>query len=395
MMRRFEDEVVLSGIGQSQVGRKLNRSALDLTLEACTAALADAGLRPDDIDGLSTWPGDVYFSAGFAGAGLAQVQDALRIRTNWHSAGPETPGQLGAVVNAMLAVAAGLCRHVLVYRTVVESSAQGEGGRAGVLSVDLARLPSYNEWLVPYGAVSSVSWNAQYASRYMHEFGLTREQLAQVAITLRSNAALNEKAVFRTPLTLDDYMTSRMISTPLCLFDCDVPVDGSTAFIVSAAEVVPDLPSRAVRIEAVGTALRGRPSWDQRESLSTMAAHDAAEHLWSRTDLKPGDVNVAGLYDGFSILAVLWAEALGFFPRGEAGPFLEGGASISRDGVIPLNTGGGQMSAGRLHGFGHLHEVALQLRGEAGSRQLEQATVGVVGVGGGPLAGAMLLRADS
>jgi acetyl-CoA acetyltransferase len=119
-----------------------------------------------------------------------------------------------------------------------------------------------------------------------------------------------------------------------------------------------------------------------------------AEHLWSRTDLKPGDVTVAGLYDGFSILAVLWAEALGFFPRGEAGPFLER-ASISRDGVIPLNTGGGQMSAGRLDGFGHLHEVALQLRGEAGTRQLEQAAVGVVGVGGGPLAGAMLLRADS
>jgi acetyl-CoA acetyltransferase len=129
MLCRFEDEVVLSGIGQSQVGRKLNRSALDLTLEACTAALADAGLRPDGIDGLSAWPGDVYFSAGFAGAGLAQVQDALRIRTNWHSAGPETPGQLGAVVNAMLAVAAGLCRHVLVYRTVVESSAQGERTR--------------------------------------------------------------------------------------------------------------------------------------------------------------------------------------------------------------------------------------------------------------------------
>jgi acetyl-CoA acetyltransferase len=380
-------------MGQSDVGRGLGRSGLDLTLQACCAAMEDAGLRPDDIDGLSAWPGDVFISDGFSGPGVPQVQDALRLELAWYGAGPETSGQLGAVVNAMMAVATGLCRHVLVYRTVTESSAQAGAGRAGALSVDVKRLPAYQQWTLPFGAISSVSWIAQYASRYMHDFGLTREQLAQVSLTQRANAALNERAVFRTPLGLEDYLAARMISTPLCLFDCDVPVDGSTAFIVSAADTAPDLRIRPLAVEAVGTALRGRPSWDQRASLSTMAAADAAEHLWSRTDLRPTDVDVAGLYDGFSILTVLWLESFGFFPRGEAGDFLDDGR-IGRDGDIPINTGGGQLSAGRLHGFGHLHEVALQLRGEAGARQLHDPRVGLVGAGGGPLAGAMLLRRD-
>jgi len=392
-LNRFEDSVVLSGMGQSDVGRGLGRSGLDLTLQACCAAMEDAGLRPGDIDGLSAWPGDVFISDGFSGPGVPQVQDALRLELAWYGAGPETSGQLGAVVNAMMAVATGLCRHVLVYRTVTESSAQAGAGRAGALSVDVKRLPAYQQWTLPFGAISSVSWIAQYASRYMHDFGLTREQLAQVSLTQRANAALNERAVFRTPLGLEDYLAARMISTPLCLFDCDVPVDGSTAFIVSAADTAPDLRIRPLAVEAVGTALRGRPSWDQRASLSTMAAVDAAEHLWSRTDLRPTDVDVAGLYDGFSILTVLWLESFGFFPRGEAGDFLDDGR-IGRDGDIPINTGGGQLSAGRLHGFGHLHEVALQLRGEAGARQLDDPRVGLVGAGGGPLAGAMLLRRD-
>jgi len=391
---RFEDRAILSGLGQSDVGRRLGRSGLDLTLEACCNALDDAGLGPGDIDGLSAWPGDVFVSEGFSGPGISQIQDALRLQLTWYTGGPETPGQLGAVVNAMMAVATGLCRHVLVYRTVTESSAQDGAGRAGVLSVDVPRLPAYQQWSVPFGAISSVTWIAQYASRYMHEFGLTREQLAQVPLTLRANAALNDKAVFRAPLTLDDYLAARMISTPLCLFDCDVPVDGSTAIIISAAESAPDLRSTPLVFEAIGTALRDRPSWDQRSSLSSMAATDAAAHLWSRTDLRPKDVDVAGLYDGFSILTVLWLEAFGFFARGEAGDFLGNGARIARDGDIPINTGGGQLSAGRLHGFGHLHEVALQLRGQAGARQVADARVGLVAAGGGPLAGTVLLRRD-
>jgi acetyl-CoA acetyltransferase len=192
-------------------------------------------------------------------------------------------------------------------------------------------------------------------------------------------------------MTMDDYFAARMIASPLCLFDCDVPADGSTAVVISRADAAGDLRGPAVRIAAAGTALTGRPSWDQRPDLTTMAAHDAGKHMWSRTDLKPRDVDVAGLYDGFSILTVLWLEALGLAPRGEVGAFIEGGERIQLGGELPLNTGGGQLSAGRLHAFGHLREVVLQLRGEAAGRQVDGAEVGVVGAGGGPLAGCLLL----
>jgi acetyl-CoA acetyltransferase len=182
-----------------------------------------------------------------------------------------------------------------------------------------------------------------------------------------------------------------MISTPLCLYDCDVPVDGATAVIVSRREPATDL-RRPVHLEAVGCGLRGPFAWDQGDDLTTMANRDAAAMLWRRTPLRPADVDVAQLYDGFSFLALSWLEALGFCSPGEGGPFVEGGTRIARDGQLPLNTGGGQLSGGRLHGFGHLHEAVIQLRGEAGERQVEDVPeVAVVAAGGGPLAGCLLL----
>jgi acetyl-CoA acetyltransferase len=170
--------------------------------------------------------------------------------------------------------------------------------------------------------------------------------------------------------------------------------------IVSAAEHGANVDHPVARVEAVGTALRGRPSWDQYEDGTSMAARDAGAHLWERTDLTPADVDVAELYDGFSFLAMTWLEALGFCGKGESGPFIEGGTRIARDGELPVNTHGGQLSAGRLHGFGFIHEAVLQLRGEAGERQVRtrrpsgDVEVAAVANGGGPIAGAMLLTRE-
>ncbi len=230
--------------------------------------------------------------------------------------------------------------------------------------------PGFLQWTLPFGAVSAVNWLALVAERRMHEFGLTREQLGQIAVNARRNAGDNPKAVYRDPMTLDDYLAARMISTPLCLFDCDAPSDGSTALVVSHRDYAPDTPHPACHVNAVGTALRGRPSWDQFDDPTTMAARDAAASMWERTDLRPSDVDVAQLYDGFSILAMVWLEALGFCGRGESGSFVEGGSAIARDGVLPLNTAGGQLSGGRLHGFGLIHEACVQLRGQGGDRQV-------------------------
>jgi acetyl-CoA acetyltransferase len=245
---------------------------------------------------------------------------------------------------------------------------------------------------LPFGAFSAANWLALSAQRHFHEFGTTREQLGMIAVNGRRHAALNPRAVYREPMTLDDYLGARTITTPFGLYDCDVPVDGSTALIVSRADHRADVDHPVACVEAVGTALRGRPSWDQWDDLTTMAARDAGAHMWTRTDLRPSDVDVAELYDGFSFLTLVWLEALGFCGRGESGSYVEGGERIGVGGELPLNTNGGQLSGGRLHGFGFLHEACAQLRGEGGERQVPgEPEVAVVSNGGGPIAGAMLL----
>ena len=305
------------------------------------------------------------------------------------------------MIAACLAVGAGLARHVLVYRTVTESTAQGAGGRQGIGGGGgggggVPRFSGFLQWSLPFGAVSAANWIALVAARRMYEFGLTREQLAQIALNARRNAEVNPKAIYREPLTLDEYLAARMISTPLCLYDCDAPCDGSTAFVVSHRDFATDTPHPACHVNAVGTALRGRPSWDQFEDPTSMAARDAGASMWERTDLSPSDVDVAELYDGFSILTMVWLEALGFCGRGESGPFVADGTAIARDGVLPLNTAGGQLSGGRLHGFGLIHEACVQLRGQGGARQVLRRggslpEVAAVANGGGPIAGALLL----
>lgn len=394
-MQAAERNVAVTGIGQSDIGRRLDRDPMALTIDACLAAIEDAGLCREDIDGLSTYPGAGFAGApGFTAGGVTEVQDALRLNLNWFNGGPELSGQLGSVITACAAVAAGYAKHVLCFRTVWESTAQGGGRRAGigVGGGGKFKASGFMQYNLPYGAASAAVWIAMMAGRHFHEYGTTREQLAQIAITARTNAAGNPNAIFREPMSLDDYLNVRMISDPFCLYDCDVPVDGSTAIIVSHIDAAKDLKRPPLRVEAVGSALHGRPSWDQFDDLTTMALRDAAKMMWSRTDLKPKDVDVAELYDGFSFIALAWLEALGFCGKGEGGPFIEGGASIARDGVVPLNTHGGQLSAGRLHGYGFLHEACLQLWGEGGARQVPgNPEVAVAAAGGGPLGGCLLL----
>ena len=394
----IERRAMISGIGQSDVGRRLGRDPLELTLDACLEAIADAGLTTADIDGVATYPGPMSVPPGFSGAGVVDVHDALRLELGWWSGGIESPGQLGSVINACLAVASGLATHVLCFRSVYEGSAQGDKGRAAVMpgggggDAGGFRASGFMEWTLPFAAPSAAEWIAMMAQRHFYEYGTTREQLAQIALNARKNAALNPKAIYTDPMTMEDYLGIRMITSPFCLYDCDVPCDGATAVIVSRVDTAADLRKPGIQVEAVGTALRGRPSWDQFDDLTTMANRDAGAQLWERTDLKPTDVQLAEMYDGFSFITMTWLEAMGFCGKGESGPFVEGGERIARDGVLPLNTHGGQLSAGRLHGYGFLHEACAQLWGEAGARQVPgDPEVGVACAGGGPLAGALLL----
>lgn len=375
---KFEDDVVISGIGQSTVGRRLDRSPLALTIDAITAAVDDAGLSLRDIRGLAAYPGGgTSLGPGFAGPSLADVYDALGLDVDLLMGNFEGPAQLGPVVNGCLAISANLVRHVVVYRTVTEGSAR-RSAAAGV-------TPS-GGWPAPLAY-------ALLARRHFHEYGTTREQLAQVALTARTHAGLNPHAVYREPLTLPQYLSARMIADPLCLYDCDVHCDGSTAVVLSRADHAAEARRPVVRIEAVGVAAPVRS--DHAQHVELHPGRRAADQMWGRTDVRPDDVDVAGLYDGYSILTLLWLEALGFCGPGESGPFVEGGARISLGGKLPLNTQGGQLSGGRLHGLGFVHEMCVQLRGDAGARQVPAARVAAVALGALPYVGCMLLRADT
>jgi acetyl-CoA acetyltransferase/uncharacterized OB-fold protein len=385
----LERRAIISGVGQSAIGRRLFRDDLDLTCEAALEAIADAGLTPDDVDGVASYPGPIAGGPGFAGPSVYDVQDALGIDLRWHLSGLEGPAQISPIIHATLAVAAGLCRHALIYRTVTEATASADTGRRGI-GAGSREISGFPAFFIPFGAMSAANWLALYARRHMHEFGTKKEHLGILATTFRRHAAFNPKAVYREPLTMDEYLNARLVSDPFGLYDCDAPVDGCTAVIVSHADGARELPHPAVRFNAVGTAINKRPLWDQWGDITTMAARDAAAHLWSRTDLKPADVDIAQLYDGFSFLTLAWLEALGFCKRGESGAFVENGR-IALGGALPVNTWGGQLSGGRLHGFGFVAEAVRQLRGECGARQVPDCEVAVVGVGGGPVAGCMLL----
>ena len=385
---RFEHRSVLSGVGRSALGRRLMVDPLSLTMDACLQAVADAGLELADIDGLSTYPGPV--GMGMSEGGVTAVEEALRLHPTWINGGGDLPGPGGAVVAAMLAVASGLCRHVLCFRTVWESSfaALRLGGAGG------ARSSGQSAWRAPFGAMSAANWIAMNANQYLHRYGASREMLGLIALNGRANAARNPAAIYREPMTMDDYLSARPITSPFGLYDCDVPCDGSIAVVVSDAAVAGDLPRPAIRIEAVGTQILERVSWDQGTVTHEPQVLGQSAHLWSRTGLSPSDVDVAMLYDGFTFNAICWLEALGFCGFGEAGDWLDQGRRIALGGQLPVNPHGGQLSEGRTHGFGFLYEAVVQLRHDAGDRQVAGATTAVVTSGGGTPSGVLLLQRD-
>src|SRR5271167_3875851 len=195
MSHRVEDRAVISGVGRSDLGRRLHRDPLALTADAALAAIADAGLVPEDIDGVSTYPGGTWTTPGITGAGVDDVRDMLGLRLRWHTGGGEVAGQLGSIINGVLAVGAGVVDHVLCFRTVWESTAQDQlGSRSATMGAGIAR--EAHQWTQPYGAGYS-TFGALDMRRYMHDSGSTREQIAQIAVVTRANAARNPVAIHR------------------------------------------------------------------------------------------------------------------------------------------------------------------------------------------------------
>jgi acetyl-CoA acetyltransferase len=382
-------QAYITGIGMSEVGVRLTRSPMGLTLDAVREALDEAGLAIDQIDGVSTYPGRLASYLGYSPLGVEDLIEGLGLKTTWHAGGAELTAQLGAIAAAALAVGAGLARHVICFRTVYEAAALARPEDFPMSQPK--EVDGFAQWTAPFFALSAANWTAQYATIHMKRYGLTREQLAQVALIAHANAALNPRAIVKQPLSLEKYMSARMITTPFCLYDCDRFTDASTVVIVSAEDAIDEVKCAPVRIAAASGSV-DRYSWDQAEWPSS---YPTGRDLWAHTDYKPKDVDTVQLYDGFSYLPVTWLEGLGFCGLGEGGQFLDGGQRIARDGELPMNTGGGQLGAGRLHGFGFVHEAVTQLRGLGGARQIPgDPRVAIATSGGGPMAAALLLAKD-
>jgi acetyl-CoA acetyltransferase len=399
---RFEHRAVLSGIGRSRIGRRLMLDPLSLAVDACLEAIADAGLTIEDIDGLSTYPG--AGGMGMSEGGATAIEEALRIHPTWINGGGDLPGPGGSVIAAVLAVASGLCRHVLCFRTVWESTfaalaaqaaqatPSGQATDRGTRSKAERVSGPFREWRAPFGAISAANWIAMNAQQYLHRYNAPREMLGLIALNARANAARNPVAIYRDPMTMDDYLSARPITSPFGLYDCDVPCDASIAVIVSDASVADDLPRPAVRIEAVGTQILERVSWDQGTLTHEPQVIGQSAHLWTRTSMTPADVDLALVYDGFTFNAISWLEGLGFCGFGEANDWLDGGRRIALDGDLPVNPHGGQLSEGRTHGFGFIYEAVTQLRHDAEERQIRDAKTAVVTSGGGTPSGVLLLQ---
>jgi acetyl-CoA acetyltransferase len=380
------NRVAIVGLGYSTVGRKTGLSPEELTIQATTAALADAGLTVRDIDGITS-------------VGTEPLHDAWMFGVeplNWWASGMMVPAFAYSAVSAIAAVASGFCHTALALRTIQQqpSGAAMAAGTAGrdnpMVAAMLAGASGDRQFLAPFGAGSPTQWAGLLTQRHMAEFGTTEEQFGHHVIAQRYHASLNDDAIFRDPLTMDEYLASRYVSKPLRILDCDYPVDSGSAVIFTTEERARDLKQPVVLVESYAlTAIRDL-NFEILSDMARTAPAQCAKDLWSRTSLSAADVDTAHLYDGFSVITFQWLEALGFCPPGGAGPFVEAG-NTRLGGTLPVNTDGGACNVGRRHGANFCIEGTRQLRGECGERQVEGAEVTVFTSAVGPFAGAVLL----
>jgi acetyl-CoA acetyltransferase len=381
-------QVAISGIGYGPVGRSTDYSELQLAAAACRDAVADSGLRMDAIDGLSMFPVRNQPPSEFDGPALATVRQALGLGDLDYcvSVGKEA-GQLGAIFAAVYAVVSGTARHALVFRAHKRQSR-----RYLPSASDVARAWDEDAWTLPYGVGGGAARVGLMAARYMHQYGLSQEELGAVAMTCRRNAQDNPRAIwYGSPISLEDYLAARWVSAPLKLLDCDYPIDGAVALVISGSGPARDETRHPVFVESIGQASGRHATWLHEPDLAQMASREASDQLWRRTPLSPDDVALAEVYDGFSWFVLAWLEDLGFCPRGEAGARIASGGTE----LPAFCTDGGQLGGGRLHGFGKVAQAVNQLRGEAGLAQIGSVSAAVSSVGGGPLCGAMLLTNEA
>jgi acetyl-CoA acetyltransferase len=300
------------------------------------------------------------------------------------------PSGLASAMDAAMAISSGACETALVYRTITRAAGHSGAVREGP---PVAAGPA--QFLAPYGYGGGIILAmAMKQRRRIAEFGGTLDDYGTIAVNARRWASLNPRAVFRDPITMDDYFSSRLVADPLRLFDCDYPVNASCAAILTTVERARDLARPVVRVDALAYGTGRRPDWLFADDFVFGGTIPCGEALWKRSSFAPGDVDVAELYDGFTHISISWLEALGLCGIGEFHDWVDGGRRIGPGGSLPLNTYGGQLAAGRMHGLAFLTEAVEQLRGDGGERQVTDARVAAVANAHGPQCGAMVLHRD-
>ena len=362
--------VSVAGVAESRLGEVgPGVTPLELIAEATAAALDDAGLRKDEIDGLFT-------ASAYYGLPCINVGEELGVRPRYSdSTNLGGASFVSHLLHAAAAIAAGLCEVALI---VYASTQRSDGGR-------LRSVVEINPHEQPYGPRYPVSMFALAAARHMHEYGTTREQLAEVAVAARAWARLTPNAFARGPLTVEDVLASRMVSSPLTVCDCCLVTDGGGAVIVTSTER-----ARSLRRPAAVLLGAGEAHWHraiaQMPDLTTTAAVDSGARAFAMAGVGPGEVDVVQLYDAFTINPILFLEDLGFCAKGEGGPFVGDGA-IAPGGRLAVNTNGGGLSYTHpgMYGIFLVIEAVRQLRGEAGERQQPGVEVALVHANGGAL----------
>jgi acetyl-CoA acetyltransferase len=362
-------KVAIVGAATYGIGESPGLGSIDLAVSASVLALDQAGLAPSEVDGLFIGLPDDFLS-GLTLAEYLGIQP--KVTDNNRTGGSAF---LTHAMWAALAIEAGQCDVALI--------AYGSNQRTAAGGLISALRPSPYE--APYKLARPVGGYALATSRYMHEYGLKREQLGEVALAARKWAQLNPDAFVRTPLTMEEYLKSRMVSDPISVRDCCLVTDGAAAVVIVSAERARHLSKRPVYILGAAAATDHKDITSMPD-LTTTAAVQSGARAFAQAGVQPADIDVVQVYDAFTINTLLFLEDLGFCKKGEAGAFVEGGR-IAPGGELPVNTNGGGLSCVHpgMYGLFTMVESTQQLMGTAGERQVKGAKLALAHGNGGEL----------
>lgn len=377
------------GIGHTEYSKDSGRSELKLACEAISAAISDAGLKPSDIDGITKYTMDNNDPVDIARSlGIPELRFFAEV--SYGGGG----GPLGTILLAAMAVATGQAKAVVAFRAMNERSGRGTP-RFGQASLAPGATGAYS-YLSPFGLFSPAQMVALAARRHMHLYGTESKHFGEIAVACRHHANHNPEAImYGREMTLDDHQASRMIADPLRLFDCCLETDGGAAVIVTSKERARDLRQKPVDIAAGGL---GGGGWNHRFMVKDVEAKQSeatviAKHLFRDAGISHADIDVLFIYDHFTPLVLIAMEDYGFCARGEGKDFVSGGRLKWPHGDLPLNTSGGNLSEGYLHGMQNTIEAVRQLRGMARC-QVDKAQHAFVSAGNAVPTSAMILRAE-